>query len=91
MLSTFLYEVESILNKRSLTPISDDVSNLKALTQSHFIIDNYKNTVPGAFHKEEIDYHKKWRLIQTPADVFWNRWKKEYLPSLNLCKKWTKK
>ena len=56
-LSRFLCEVESVLNQRPLTPISDDVNALKALTSSHFIIGSYENTVPGVFHKQEIDYH----------------------------------
>ena len=90
-LSTFLCEVESILNQRPLTPISDDVNDLKALTPSHFIIGSYENTVPGVFHKQEIDYRRKWRSVQAAVDVFWIRWKKEYLPSLNLRKRWTQK
>ena len=54
-LSTFPCEVESILNQRPLTPVSDDVNDLKALTPSHFAIGSYENTVPGVFHKREID------------------------------------
>ena len=81
--------VESILNPRPLTPISDDVNDLKALTPSHFIIGSYENTVPGVFHKQEIDYLQKWRSVQAAVDMFWIRWKKEYLPSLNLRKRWT--
>ena len=88
-LPAFLCEVESILNQRPLSPISDDVNDLKALTPSHFIIGTYENTVPGVFHKQVIDYCQKWRSVQAAVDVFWNRWKKEYLPSLNLRKRWT--
>ena len=90
-LSTFLCEVESTLNQRPLTPISDNVNDLKALTTSHFIIGSYENTVPGVLHKQEIDYRRKWRSVQAAVDVFWIRWKKEYLPSLNLHKRWTQK
>ena len=50
-LSTFLCEVESILNQRSLTPVAHNVSNLKPLTPSDFIIGSYENTIPGVFHK----------------------------------------
>ena len=42
-----------------MTPISDDVNDLKGLTPSHFIIGSYENTVPGVFHKQEIDYRQK--------------------------------
>ena len=76
--STFLCEVESILNQRSLTPISNAVNDLKALAPSHFIIKSYENTVPGVFHKQEVDTRRKWRSAQAAVDVFWNRWKKEY-------------
>ena len=43
-LSTFLCEVESILNQRPLTPISDDVNDLKTPTPSHSIIGSYENS-----------------------------------------------
>ena len=90
-LSTFLCEVESVLNQMPLTPISDDINNLKGITPSHFIIGSYENTVPGVFHKQEIDYRRKWILVKAAANVFWIRWKIEYIPSLNLCKRWTQK
>ena len=77
-LSTFLCEVESILNQRRLNPISNAVNGLKALAPSHFIIESYENTVPGVFHKQEVDSRRKWRSVQPAVDVFWNRWKKEY-------------
>ena len=32
-----------------------------------------------------------WRQVQYLADVFWKRWLREYLPSLQLRSKWTKK
>ena len=90
-LSTFLCEVESMLNQRPLTPISDEVNHLKALSPCHFIIGSYENTVPGVFHKQQIDYRQKWRSVQAAVNVFWNRRKKEYLPSLNLRKRWTQR
>ena len=78
-------------DKRPLTPMSDDVNDLKALTPSPFIIGSYENTVPEVFHLQEIDYCRKWRSAQAAIYVFWNRWKKEYLPSFNLRIKWTQK
>ena len=39
----------------------------------------------------EIDNCRKWRSVQAAGNVFWNRWKKEYLPFLNLGKRWTQK
>ena len=56
--------MESILNQTPLTPISDDVNDLKTLTPSYFIIGSYENTVPGVFHKQKIHYRRKWRSVQ---------------------------
>ena len=62
--------MESILNQRPVKPISNDVNDLQAPTPSHFIIGSYKNTVPGVFHKQEIDYRRTWRSVQAAADVY---------------------
>ena len=37
-LATFLTEVESVLNSRPLTPVSDDLEDFEALTPNHFIL-----------------------------------------------------
>ena len=90
-LITFVCEVESILNQRPLTTISDDITDFDALTPYHYLIGtNCQNTNPGVFHKEEIDLFRKWRSVQAATNIFWNRWRREYLPSLNIRKRWTK-
>ncbi|KAH8394377.1 hypothetical protein KR215_007024, partial [Drosophila sulfurigaster] len=37
-LSTLLSKIEACLNSRPLTPMSEDVSDLEALTPGHFLI-----------------------------------------------------
>ena len=37
VLSTFLTEVESIINSRSLTPASDDIDDLEPITPNHLL------------------------------------------------------
>ena len=38
-LSTFLTEVESIINSRPLTPASDDIDDLEPITPNHLLLD----------------------------------------------------
>ena len=72
-----LFEISCLQKNVYQHSISDDVNDLKALTPSHFIIGSYENTVPGVFHKQEIDYRQNWRSVQAAVDVFWNKQKKK--------------
>ena len=40
--------------------------------------------------KEDLYWHKRWRLVQFLANQFWNRWRVEYLPALQERSKWNK-
>ena len=37
---------------------------------------------PGEFQHEDIYLRKQWKRVQYLAEIFWTRWKKEYLNSL---------
>ncbi|KAI2666778.1 hypothetical protein H4Q32_026472 [Labeo rohita] len=45
---------------------------------------------PGDFVKEDIYLRRRWRRVQYLANEFWQRWKKEYLLSLQQRQKWHK-
>ena len=80
---TFLCETECIINQHPLTAISDDVNDFDTLTPNHFLIrEAHPNQSPGEFSRKEINYPKKWRAVQAASNMLWNRWKKEYLPTL---------
>ena len=88
-LHTFLCEVESLLNNRPVTPSSDDVNDYEALTPNRLILGNSSsNDSPCKCQNDEIYYRKKWRAVQAAANMFWNRWRKEYLPTLIQRRKW---
>ena len=92
------YEVIFILNSRPLIELSMDPKDLEPLTPNHFLIGwqgGEKNSsleppVWGAFDKRDLILRKSWRAAQTLADQFWNRWLKEYLPTLTKRQKWLK-
>ena len=81
--------MESI-TEQPLVPVSNDVNDFKALILNHFIIgsDCYSFS-PGIFKKPEINLCQKRCLAQATANLFWDRWKQEYLSTLNVCRKWT--
>lgn len=74
VLQTLLTEVEQILNGRALTANSDDSNDLQPLTHHLF--------ATGIFEKADRYHRKKWRQVQLLADLFWKRWLREYLPTL---------
>ena len=83
-LTTVLCEVEYMVNNRSLLPISDDINDYDVLTLSNFVL-GYKSrdvNVGDGMQTEQIDYGKKWKQVQNIANMYWNRWFKEYIPTL---------
>jgi hypothetical protein len=82
-------EVESILNNRPLTQISNDINDLEPLTPNHLLLaDSVVTYPPGLFSEHDLFVRKRWRQVQYLADLFWTRWRKEYLPLLQARQKW---
>ena len=91
-LHTFLCEVESILNGRPLTAISNDITDLEPFTPKHILIgSSSSNFSPGKFNSNEINLRKKWRSAQAAPNMFWKRWVRKDLPLLSIRKKWSQK
>ena len=81
-LHNILCEVEAILDG-PLTKVSDDVTDLEALTPNHILLPKGKSTLaPGLFQKDDVYIKRRWRQVQYLSDLFWKRWIREYLPLL---------
>jgi hypothetical protein len=91
-LNTLLCEVESIVNGRPLTKLSDDPRDLQPLTPNHLLLLRCGSKMPpGMFGKDDCcGSTRRWRQVQYLANVFWRRWIREYLPSLQERQKWKK-
>ena len=64
-LSTLMCEVESILNARPLTKVSDDSRDLNALIPNHLLLlKSHAVLPPGIFDKSDQYCNKRWRQIQ---------------------------
>ena len=90
-LSTLMCEVESLVNGRPITKVSDDPKDLHALTPNHLLLLRAGNAIPpGIFSKSDNYSCRRWRQVQYLSDIFWRRWIREYLPSLQQRQKWIK-
>ena len=89
-LYTLFTEVENIINSRPLTHLSDDASDLQALTPNHILLGLHRNwSYVADTCSKDISSRKKWRQVQALRDRFWDQWKTEYLPTLTHRRKWT--
>ena len=83
VLKTILVEVESTLNSRLLTSISNDYNDLQVLTSNHFLtVKLTKYFSSNKFSQSDINSRKCWKSIQALANMFWARFIKVYLPAL---------
>ena len=79
--TTFLIEVERILNGRPITDVEALIPN--ALLKGYL-----EASLPmGVFAKAD-GYRKSLRLVGLLSDQFWSRWLKVYLPLLQQRQKW---
>ena len=82
VLRTFLVEVESMLNSRPVTSISDDYKDLQVLNPNHFLTDKLtKYFSSNEFPQSDINSRKRWKSMQALANMFWTRFIKKYLPT----------
>ena len=88
-LTTLMCEVEAILNNRPLTEVTSDPYDCEALTPNHLLLLNAGVTLPpGLFVDDDCYYRRRWKQVQYLAELFWKRWKSEYMILLQQRQKW---
>ena len=87
---TLMCEVETVINSRPLTTVSSDPKDLDPLTPSNVLTGKLSVILPppGSFQREDIYLRRRWRKVQYLTDLFWSRWRKEYLTNLQARSKW---
>ena len=92
-LNTLMTEVEAILNSCPLAvELLNDGSSINPICPSNILSMKSKVVMPptGEFVQADIYCRKRWCRVQHIAEEFWSRWHKEFLVTLQECKKWTK-
>ena len=88
-LHTAICGAEGLLNSRPITYVSSSPDDLVPLTPSHFLVGHLgEQFAPETSPEEVFNPKKRWRRIQQLITQFWKRWRKEFLPSLNVRGKW---
>lgn len=86
-LHTVFCAVESIVNGRPITKLSDDPSDDTPLTPNHLLLLRSEPVLAPCLTVKQDLYRRCWRQAQYLADVFWSRWTSEYLPMLQMRQK----
>ncbi|XP_069965825.1 uncharacterized protein [Bactrocera oleae] len=88
-LSTLLTRIESCLNSRPLSPLSEDPRNIEPLTPGHFLIGTPLLT-PAEPNLEDtqLSIAHRWQKLKILHQHFCKRWKEEYLKELHKRYKW---
>jgi len=88
-LTTLLTQIEATLNSRPLCPLSNDPTDLEALTPSHFLTLEPSTSLPDpTLDTIPLSKLQRWRLVTDLHRHFWTRWQNEYLSSLQARSKW---
>ena len=86
-LLTLMCEAEKIMNDRPLTRHDDDPTGFGVLTPNDLLRKRNPALAPYDFSKVD-SLGSCWKQAHYLADIFWQRWLKEYLPQLQLRQKW---
>ena len=86
---TYLTEIESIINGRPLTPLSDDINNFEALKPNNFLTGtaNPNLLICPVEKPGDIVNKQNWKAVQVAMESSWQRWIREYLPIIMTRKK----
>ena len=90
ILTTFLVEASAIINSRPLVPNSSEPEYPLILTP--YTLLTLKTDIGGeplGPWGEKDAYTAQLKRAQHLADIFWKRWRKEYIQTLQSRKRWT--
>ena len=89
-LRTLFYEVMAIVNSRPIAIENLDDSQQEILTPNQILTMKTKIILPppGNFQQPDLYSRKRWRRVQHILNIFWQRWKTEYLNNMQSRQKW---
>ncbi|XP_051864122.1 uncharacterized protein LOC127566214 [Drosophila albomicans] len=88
-LRPLICQIAAILNNRSLLSVSENPDDFDALTSAHLLLGG-PSTVILEPDLTMLDYNRLdgWQRVTQLQQVFWTRWREEYLTLLQKRSKW---
>ena len=89
-----MIQAESLINSRPLTAVRTDLDDLEPLTPQQFLIGQCKSTLSVEEAADEdctVHPARRWKLLQQLVRDVWNRWLREFVPTLNVQQTWLRK
>jgi hypothetical protein len=90
-LLTFMLEAVAVVNATPFADVVDDT--LRPLTPAAILTlkeDGHPSSADTFSERDVLAYGKRrWRRVQYLADLFWDRWRTDYLYTLQRRRKWT--
>jgi hypothetical protein len=93
-MTTFMCDVEAIMNSRPLVALSNDPKDLCALTPNMLLTGKPFLSMPVPDNTRlatgDFSMHptKRWKHLNNLIAIFWRRWQKEYVTTLQPRVKW---
>ena len=88
-LQTTFIGVESLMNSRPLTALSDDPNDEPVLTPNHLLIGQMGGDfIPKSVDNTAFNPRRRWRRVQELTRHVWGHWMKEYLTHVGSRQKW---
>ena len=91
-LLTVLSETARVVNSRPLCPLENDDHSLEPLSPNLLLTMKSRIVSPLITTVTRADLYssKRWKRVQYLANLFWSRWRKEFLTLYHQRKKWSK-
>ena len=91
-MTTLLCSIEACLNSRPLCPLTDDPTDVNALTPAHFLIGRTLLSLPEETTEYiNVNRIERWKLTTKIRDDFWKIWRNQYLSNLQTRSKWSQR
>ena len=90
VLVTLMAEVSAVINSRPITEVSTDPEDPVILSPAMLLTHRGAEVHENLTDFDTRDmYREQWKRVQVLTEYFWNRWRREYLNTLQKRRKWT--